>query len=83
MRYREEQDFRQVEPPAVMRMPEVMQTVGLSRASIYRLMQMGEFPLKFKIGSSAVGWMRTEIERWVMDRAASREPFPQPAVLAA
>ena len=37
--------------PAIIRLPEVMQTVGLSRPSIYRLMKLGEFPQQVKLAA--------------------------------
>lgn len=45
-----------------------MDAVGLSKATIYRLAQMGKFPKPFKIGISAVGWDEAEIEFWIFER---------------
>jgi prophage regulatory protein len=64
--------------PTVMRIPEVLRVVGLSRASIYRQMESGEFPRQFKIGTSAVGWLRTEVNQWVSARAAARTSASMP-----
>ena len=55
-------------PPRVMRMSEVTQAVGLSRASIYRLVKLGKFPRPFKIGISAVGFDLAEINFWLFER---------------
>lgn len=52
----------------VLRLPQVMDAVGLSKATIYRLAQMGKFPKPFKIGISAVGWDEAEIEFWIFER---------------
>jgi prophage regulatory protein len=59
--------------PTVMRLTEVVRVIGLSRASIYRLVVAGEFPRQFKIGTSAVGWLREEIEAWIIERAGQRQ----------
>ena len=56
----------------IIRMSELLQTVGLSRPSIYRLMKLGEFPQQVKIGLSAVGWSRTEVEHWIASRMNAR-----------
>ena len=56
----------------IIRLPELLQTVGLSRPSIYRLMKLGEFPQQAKIGLSAVGWSRAEVEQWIVERMNAR-----------
>ena len=57
----------------VLRLPEVIGKVGLSRASIYRLQEAGEFPSSIRLGRNSVGWVETEIDGWIADRiAASR-----------
>jgi len=59
--------------PIIMRLPEVMRVIGLSRASIYRMVESGDLPRQLKIGTSAVGWLKVEIEDWVIRRANLRE----------
>jgi prophage regulatory protein len=56
----------------IIRLPELLQTVGLSRPSIYRLMKLGGFPQQVKIGLSGVGWSRAEVEHWITARMNSR-----------
>jgi prophage regulatory protein len=58
--------------PCIMRLPEVMQAVGMSRPSIYRLMKLGKFPQQMKLGVSAVGWLQTEVQEWFEERANAR-----------
>ena len=50
------------------RRPIVEDMLGLSRSTIYRMMQDGEFPRPVKIGRRAVGWSSEEIERWISER---------------
>lgn len=50
------------------RRPTVEDMLGLSRSTIYRMMQDGEFPRPVKIGRRAVGWSSEEIERWISER---------------
>jgi len=55
----------------VVRMSSLIQRVGLSRASIYRLMDQGVFPKSFKIGNSAIGWDETDIDAWIAERKSA------------
>ena len=50
------------------RRPTLEDMLGLSRSTIYRMMQDGEFPRPVKIGRRAVGWSSKEIERWISER---------------
>ena len=49
----------------LVRLPEVKDRTGLSRTSIYRKMDAGEFPLAVKLSTHAVAWRETELERWI------------------
>jgi prophage regulatory protein len=59
--------------PIIIRLPEVMEAVGMSRPSIYRLMKLGEFPRQVKLGLSAVGWIQAEVAQWFADRIGVRD----------
>jgi len=53
--------------PRNIKMKELPEIVGLSRASIYRLMDKGEFPVAIKLTSSEngpVAWREEEIIEW-------------------
>lgn len=39
--------------------------VGLSRTTIYRLEQEGQFPKRVKLGSNSVAWRMTEVLSWM------------------
>ncbi|HIH5019768.1 TPA: helix-turn-helix transcriptional regulator [Klebsiella oxytoca] len=55
-------------------MPEVLRRTGFGRAWIYRLISAGDFPAQVKIGRRAVGFIETEVDRWVEERVrATRE----------
>jgi len=49
----------------ILRLPEVISTVGFRRAHIYNLMAEGKFPKPKRIGARAVGWDSKEIEAWI------------------
>jgi prophage regulatory protein len=55
----------------VLRLPEVSNATGLSRSTIFRLMQAGDFPPSIKLTSRTVGWYSTDIETWIVARAAA------------
>lgn len=56
----------------VLRSPEVVQRVGLSRTQIWRLERAGNFPKRIQIGLNSVGWIEHEVDGWIEARAAER-----------
>ncbi len=60
--------------PPIIRRPELVAAVGLSRATIDRLERAGNFPRRFAItpGGRAVGWPGAEVARWIERRVAAR-----------
>ena len=51
----------------ILRTPEVVKLTGLSRTTIWRRVQSGDFPAPVKLGSLAgrsVGWRESEIVEW-------------------
>ena len=60
-------------PISFLRLPQVKQRTGISRSSLYAKIQRGEFPAPVNLGARAVGWVESEVDRWIADRiAASR-----------
>lgn len=55
-----------------LRLPQVIQLLGVTESTIYRWEREGSFPKRVKIGPRAVGWPEKEVERWLEDRAAAR-----------
>ena len=55
------------------RRPAVENRTGLSRSTIYLLMQNGQFPKPVRIGGRAVAWPEAEVEAWLNARLAERE----------
>lgn len=52
----------------ILRLPAVSEAVGLTRSSIYRLMDEGLFPRPLKLSPRSVGWRHSVIEKWINDR---------------
>ena len=50
--------------PTIFRRKELEKRLGLSRSSIYKMMDDGEFPRPVRIGRRAVGWRAADIETW-------------------
>ncbi len=59
--------------PTFWRLPRVCVETGLSRASVYRLIAEGTFPLPAKIGSRASAWVAAEVQDWAQGRIAARD----------
>ena len=60
-------------PTRILRLPEVINRVGLKRASIYSAIAQGSFPKQIILNARAVGWIEQEIEDWLAMRVkASR-----------
>jgi prophage regulatory protein len=57
-------------PQRLIRLAEVKQRVGLSRASIYKRMSEGRFPKSRSLGARCVVWIESEIDEWVAAIAA-------------
>jgi predicted DNA-binding transcriptional regulator AlpA len=56
-----------------LRLPEVKAVTGLSKTSIYDLIREKSFPSPVRLGPRAVGWVKSEIKQWAVQRVhASR-----------
>lgn len=55
-----------VPPPArLLRLPEVMDRVGLRRSAIYQRMREGRFPKSRSLGPKCTVWVEEEINEWI------------------
>ena len=52
----------------VLRLPQVLEKVSLSRATIYKMISRGEFPRPVQIGQRSVGWLPEEVNAWLESR---------------
>ena len=60
------------------RLAEVQHRTGLSRSTIYALIQRSEFPPQIKLTARAVAWDSGEIERWAHHQIAIRDEALRP-----
>lgn len=56
------------QPIRILRLPEVIDRVGLKRAAIYQYVARGQFPKQINLGPRAVGWLEHEVDAWVAAR---------------
>jgi prophage regulatory protein len=54
-----------IKPQRLIRLAEVKQRVGISRASIYKRMSEGKFPKSRSLGARCVVWIESEIDDWI------------------
>jgi len=56
----------------ILRMPDLIAKVGMSRPTIDRLARAGAFPKPIPLGKGtrALGWFEHEIDAWLDERAA-------------
>jgi len=53
-------------PPArLLRLPEVIDRVGLRRSAIYQRMSEGRFPKSRSLGPKCTVWVEEEIDAWI------------------
>jgi prophage regulatory protein len=57
----------------ILRISAVKIRTGFSRATIYRRIAEGEFPVQVSLGARAVGWVESEVEEWLAHRIAERD----------
>lgn len=56
----------------LIRLPEVIEQVGLSERTLYRYVAAGTFPKPVKVGALSM-WVSVEVETWVEEHIAQRD----------
>lgn len=56
----------------IIRKPELLARVGLSDPTIWRMERRGEFPKRVRLGGNSTGWLASEVEAWIKQKAAER-----------
>ena len=52
----------------ILRRPEVVRLVGVSQATLYRLISRGMFPRPVRVSTRLTGWRSDEVEDWLVSR---------------
>lgn len=55
-------------PNRYIRLPEVLELVGVSWLTVLRWERQGCFPKRYKIGPRIVAWKESEIEQWFAEQ---------------
>ena len=58
----------------LLRLPEVLILIGVSRSLLNEMIRRREFPAPKKIGRRAVGWPAYVVARWLESRPSARPP---------
>lgn len=64
----------------ILRRPVVESTVGLSRSTIYQLISEGLFPSPINLGARAVGWLESDIHKWLQNKLDAARANPSSGV---
>ena len=59
----------------LLRRREAERITGMSRSTIYRLMQEEAFPRPVRVGPGAVRWKLSDISAWIESRPVARSEF--------
>jgi prophage regulatory protein len=54
--------------PQFLRLTEVSKKVGLTRSTIYKSMNEGNFPKSIKLGARSVAWLASDVDGWMQQR---------------
>jgi prophage regulatory protein len=49
----------------IIREPELLKLVGLSRTTLWRRERAGDFPRRRQLSSRSVGWVLSEVLQWI------------------
>jgi prophage regulatory protein len=52
----------------ILRRPEVQARIGLSRSTLYKMMDEGTFPRAVSLGARSIGWKSCDIDHWLENR---------------
>lgn len=56
-----------------LRLPQVMQRVGLSKPQLYKLITQNEFPSQIKICSRISVWLESDVVEWMQEQIVRHE----------
>jgi prophage regulatory protein len=54
-----------------LRLPQVKQSTGLSKSSIYARIAEGTFPKQIPLGPRLVVWVESDIQKWITDQVSA------------
>ena len=66
-------DQHSASPPRLLRLPAVLERVGLGRSRLYDLFAEGRFPAPVRLSDRAVAWHESAILNWIASRPPARQ----------
>ncbi len=57
----------------ILRLAQVLERVGISKSTLYKMIAHGEFPRAIQLGQRSTGWLHEEVDVWLESR-----PHTQP-----
>jgi prophage regulatory protein len=58
-------------PNRMLRPREVTEAIGLSRSTLYRLVQRGDFDPPVRLTDTAIGWPESVVRAWIRKRSTA------------
>ncbi|HEY3328120.1 MAG TPA: AlpA family phage regulatory protein [Novimethylophilus sp.] len=52
----------------ILRIADAVQKTGLSRSTIYRLLEAEDFPEPIRLSKRAIGWTEEQLNGWISSR---------------
>ncbi|MBV31815.1 MAG: hypothetical protein CMK36_00040 [Porticoccaceae bacterium] len=59
------------ESKVFLRVPQVLERVGISRAQLYKLVSLGEFPRQIRICQKISVWLSSDVDDWIVSKLDS------------
>ena len=57
-----------VQSKQILRLNDVIKKIGLSRSSIFKMIDANSFPQSISLNERAIGWLASEIDDWIDSR---------------
>ena len=54
----------------ILRTPDVLARIGVSRSTLYEWIARGAFPASIPLGERARGWLESDVDEWIAERVA-------------
>jgi len=58
-------------PQKLLRLPQVKQSTGLSKSTIYARIAEGTFPKQIPLGPRLVVWVESDIQYWIAEQVSA------------
>jgi prophage regulatory protein len=55
----------------LLRLPQVKQSTGLSKSTIYARIAEGTFPKQIPLGPRLVVWVESDIQKWIAEQVSA------------